>query len=161
MFALRIARWIFRTILLAISLCSGVLGAHGLYAYYFKTHIIVGVNADKLFLIGHIPSVYLKSTIEQVTIRSSESLILPIILMVIGLVTWITHSSMAQRPGYTRVRFSSPTQVSPMALFLVVAGVAASGYIIANWESMDKSIAVLVLAANAMAIIWNLSIFRH
>lgn len=160
-FITRTIRWIFRTLLLVISLCSGFLGAHGVYVHIFKSDIIVGVNADRIFLAWHIPNFSVSRIIEQVTIYSAESVILPIVLIAVGLVAWVTQSSMAQRPFYRRVRFSTPTQASPIAWLLIVAGVLATVYVIANWQSIDKGVAVLVIVANTISIIWNLSIFRR
>ena len=154
-------RWTFRIILLVISLCSGVLGAHGIYAYIFRANIITGVNAGNIFLAWRVPNESVSRIVEEVTIRSAESITLPIVLVVVGLITWLTQSRMARRPFYRRVRFSSPAQVSPIAWFLVIAGMAVTAYIIANWESMDKGIATLVISANIISILWNLSIFRR
>lgn len=148
-------------ILLVVSLCSGVLGAHGIYAYIFKANIITGVNADNIFLAWRVPIGSISKIIEEVTIRSIESITLPIVLVAVGLITWVTQSRMVRRPLYRRVRFSSPAQVSPIAWLLVIAGIAATAYIIANWEAMDKGIATLVITANLVSILWNLSIFRR
>ncbi len=154
-------RWTFRIVLLVVSLSCGILGAHGLYAYFFRTSIIIGVNANRIFLTWRVPNVSAGKTIEEVTTRSADSVIFPAVLVAIGLITWITQSRMARRPFYRRVRFSSSAQASPIAWFLVIAGIAATAYIIANWESMDKGVATLVIAANLLSILWNLSIFRH
>jgi len=154
-------KWTFRIILLVVSLCSGVLGAHGIYAYIFRANVVIGVNADNLFLAWRVPVESISKIIEEVTIRSIESIALPIVLVAVGLITWITQSRMARRPFYRRVRFSSPGRVSPIAWFLVIAGIAATTYIVANWEAMDKGIATLVITANLISIFWNLSIFRR
>lgn len=156
-----IIKLVVRVFLIAVSLCSLVLGAHGLYAYIFKTDIISGSNTDKIFLHWDIPNVTISRVIEEVTIHSIESLALPIVLIAVGIITWITQLSMAKRSLYRRVRFSSPTQTSPIALFMVVAGIAATTYIIANWDSMDKSIASFVITANVFSILWNLRIIGH
>ena len=156
-----IIKLVVRVFLITISLCSLVLGAHGLYAYIFKTDIISGSNTDKIFLHWDIPNVTISRVIEEVTIHSIESLVLPIVLIAVGIITWITQLSMAKRSLYRRVRFSGPTQVSPIAWLLVVAGVAATVYIIANWEFMDKSIASLIITANIFSILWNLRIIGH
>jgi len=156
-----IIRLIVRVFLIAISLCSGVLGAHGLYAYILKGDIIVGSNTDKLFLEWDIPNLTISRVVEAITVQSVESIVLPVVLIAVGLLTMITQSSMAKRPLYRRVRFSSPGQASPIAWFMVIAGVAAMVYIIANWESMDKGVATLVLAADVIAVLWNLSIVGH
>ena len=156
-----IIRLIVRVFLIAISLCSGVLGAHGLYAYILKADIIVGSNTDKLFLEWDIPNLTISRVVEAITVHSVESIVLPVVLIAVGLLTMITQSSMAKRPLYRRVRFSSPTKASPIAWFMVVAGVVATVYIIANWESMDQGVAVLVIVANIIAVLWNLSIVGH
>jgi uncharacterized membrane protein YidH (DUF202 family) len=154
-------RWTFRMILLIVSLCSGILGAHGIYAYIFRANIITGVNGDRIFLAWHVPVGSISKIIEEVTIRSIESITLPIVLVAVGLITWVTQSRMTRRSFYRRVRFASPSRVSPIAWFLVIAGIAATAYIIVNWEAMDKGIATLVITANLISILWNLSIFRR
>ena len=154
-------RWAIRIILLVVSLCSGFLGAHGIYAYIFRAKIITGANAGNIFLAWRVPNESISKIIEEVTIRSLESITLPIVLVAVGLITWITQSRMARRPFYRRVRFSSPGRVSPIAWFLVIAGIAATAYVVANWEAMDKGIATLVITANLISILWNLSIFRR
>jgi len=156
-----IIKLVVRVFLIAISLCSGVLGAHGLYVYIFKTDVIGGSNTDKIFLHWNITNVTISRIIEEVTIHSVESIVLPIVLIAVGILTWITQSSMAKRSLYRRVRFSSPTQASPIAWFLVVAGIVVTVYVIANWESMDQGIATLVIIANVIAILWNLRIVGH
>jgi hypothetical protein len=156
-----IIRFVLRISLVVISLCSGVLGAHGLYVYIFKAGILVGSNTDRLFLNWNIHNLSISRVIEEVTVHSAESIVLPIVLIVVGFLTMITQSSMAKRPLYRRVRFSRPTESPPIALFLVIVGVIATAYVIANWESMDQGVAVLVIAANVVAILWNLSIIGH
>lgn len=150
-----------RVFLVIVSLCAGILGAHGVYAYLFRSEVLIGDNSDKLFLAMHIPNAAVSQVIEKITLQSISSIILSIILVGIGIITWVTQLSIAKKSLYRRVRFSRPTQASPLAWVMIVAGVMATGYVIANWSSMDHTVAVLVIMANMIAILWNLSVTGH
>ena len=151
-------RALVRLFLIVVSLCSGILGAHGLFVFILGTDILTSTNAGSLFLEWCIPGATISRVIEGVTLRSTESLIMPVVLVAVGVVTIITQASIAKRPTYRRIRFPSPARVSPLALFLALVGVVVIGYTISNWESMDQGVTALVIAANVIAVLWNLSI---
>lgn len=154
-------RAVARLFLIAISLCSGVLGSHGLYVYLFRSEVLLGYNADALFLEWHVPGITASRVIEEVTWQAKDSVALPIVLVVVGAITWITQSMITKRSLYRRVRFSGPVQTSPLAWIMIVAGVVATGYIIANWNSIDHTVASLVIVANTIAVLWNVSVLRR
>ena len=151
-----------RLLLLVVSLISGVLGAYGILAFITKTEAVTNYiernpNAFFDFRIG---TSTIGSSIVEYTSRSATSLVIPILLVVVGTVTWTTQASLKNRTMYQRIRFRHPGQASPVAWLMVFAATAASIFIIANWNSIDHTIGILVIAANIGSILWNLSLFR-
>ena len=82
-----------------------------------------------------------------------------IILSGISIGLWFLSSRMKVRKSlYRRVRFRSPTGVTSIGWFLAIVGTVATIYILLNWNYVDHTVAVLVITANAFAILWNLGI---
>jgi len=47
-----------------------------------------------------------------------------------------------------------------LLLFLIGVGITIVIYTINNWDYINHTLAVLVIMANIIAVIWNLSILR-
>jgi hypothetical protein len=150
-----------RTSLVLVSLCSGILGAHGLYLYILGTDSVTSANWDKLFLVWSTPVSAINEVVEGVTRHSLESIILPVVLIIVAVVVMITQATIRKRPIRQNARGHSLARISPWGMLFAVVGVVIIGYTISNWDSMNQEIAILVIAANAVAVLWNLSaIFR-
>jgi len=150
-----------RAFLVLVSLCSGILGVHGLYIYILGRDSVTSESIGKLFLVWSTPVDTINRVIEGVTRHSLESIILPIVLIAVAVVVMITQATIKKKATYQRTRPSSSARVSPWGMFLAIVGVAIIVYTISNWDSMDQEIAILVIAANVIAVLWNLSaVFR-
>lgn len=156
-------RFIVRLFLTIISLLSGLFGAYGLFVFIVKTDTpiaFISENSDKWFFAFTISDTPVGVLLAEYTSRSVENVSLPIIFIVVGVITWVSQVGLSKKHIYRRIRFSHPTAASPLAWFMVIAAVIATVYVIANWNSIDHTVASLVIVANLLAILWNTSIIR-
>ena len=47
-----------------------------------------------------------------------------------------------------------------LLLFLVVTGIALIVYTITNWNYINHTLAIMVIIANVIAVIWNLAVMK-
>lgn len=156
-------RFLFRFFLIVVSFASGITGAYGLFCFFYKGNSLASLvitNANSWLSSYSISNTSLSTFATEYTQWSKASVSLPITFVIIGAVAWITQMGFSKKELYHRVRFSHPSQVSPLAWFLVIAGVIATVYVISNWNYVDHTVAILVIVANILSILWNMSIIR-
>ena len=157
-----LVKTLFRIFFLVVSIVSGAFGAYGVAVFFTKSETFTTfiTNHPNWFFNWVIGSTTVGATIIHYSDRAANGLVFPVVLVFIGTVAWVTQVSLKNRTIYRRIRFRHPNQASPIAWLLVLAATAASIYVLANWNSVDHTIGIIVIAANVSSILWNLSLFR-
>jgi hypothetical protein len=160
---LSVIRFVARLFLIVISVFSGLLGAYGLYVFITKKDSLISFiyeNGNKWFFTFQISNISIGDLLTKYTKETLTNIWLPIIFVIVGSIAWITQVGLGKRQIYRRIRFAHLGGASPLAWIMVFAGVAATVYVAANWNSIDHTVAALVILANIIAILWNLSLIR-
>jgi len=70
-----------------IGVLGTVLGAHGLYVYFYRLELIFGGEATKLFLTWEAP-IRLQDTVVWMSFKGVQSWFIPVAFLVVGIVVF-------------------------------------------------------------------------